>query len=337
MRFAEALAISCVALASVSAAGIRSHADGQVFIHAQRYAMGTMFDIVVYHPARAQAERAIEAALAEVVRLDHVLSHFDPDSELSRLIRQKRGVLVDVDPALYDVLNESMEISRRSEGRFDVTVGPLVRVWQAAQSGGRTPSAAEIAKARRCVGYEKVELVPPDRVRLASDCLSIDVGGIGKGYAVEHAMRIIEGAGIEHAVVNAGQSTIAAIGHPPDRAGWLVDLNVDGAGLGKVELTDGSISTSRQGHVPLREGGMAYGDIIDPTRGRPIESSTTVIVRATSATQADALSTTLLLLPLDEGRRVLEEGFPRASAVWISADGKVLGRHRDVSAAPVPR
>jgi len=211
-----------------------------------------------------------------------------------------------------------------------------VRVWQTAQSSGRTPSPDAIAKARRCVGFEKVQLVPPDRVRLASDCLSIDFGGIGKGYAVEHAIRILEGAGIEHAVVNAGQSTIAAIGHSPDRAGWLLDLNVDGSGLGRIELTDGSVSTSRQSHVPLREGGLAHGDIIDPWRGRPIESTTTVIVRAPSATRADALSTTLLLLSIEEGKRVLE-GFPRASALWVAADGNVLARHRDVGAAPVKR
>ena len=336
MRCVDSIFPVIVVLSIVGSAAVRSSADGPVFIHAQRYAMGTMFDIAAYHPARAQAERAIEAALAEVVRLDHVLSHFDPESDLSRLVRRGRGVLVDVDPALYDVLNESMEISRRSGGSFDVTVGPLVRVWQTAQTGGQTPSANAIAKARRCVGFEKVQLVPPDRVQLASDCVSIDLGGIGKGYAVERALQILHGAGLEHAVVNAGQSSIAAIGRPPDRDGWLVDLNVDGTGLGRIELQDGAISTSRQGHLPLRDGGVAYGDIIDPARGRPVESSTTVIVRAASATQADALSTTLLLLPIDEGKRVLE-GFPRASALWISADGKVLGRHRDVGAAPVKR
>jgi thiamine biosynthesis lipoprotein len=265
-----------------------------------------------------------------------VLSHFDPDSDLSKLVRRGRGTLVDVDPALYDVLNESMEISRRSGGSFDVTVGPLVRVWQTAHARGQTPSAGAIAKARRCVGFEKVRLVPPDRVQLDSDCVSIDLGGIGKGYAVERAMQILHGAGIVDAVVNAGQSSIAASGHQPDRGGWLVDLNVDGIGLGQIELRDGSISTSRQDHVTLRNGGEAYGDIIDPARGRPIESSTTVLVRATSATQADALSTTLLLLPIDEGKRVLE-GFPRAAALWIAADGKVLGRHRDVGGAPVKR
>jgi thiamine biosynthesis lipoprotein len=335
MRCAELLVAACVALATLAAAGRGVHADSPLLIHAQRYAMGTMFDVVAYHPVRRPAERAIEAALAEVVRLDHVLSHYDPDSDLSKLIRKGRGVLVDVDPAFYDVLNESLEISRRSRGRFDVTVGPLVRLWQTAQASGRMPSADAIAKARRCVGFEKVELVPPDRVRLASECLSIDFGGIGKGYAVEHAIRILEGAGIEHAVVNAGQSTIAAIGHPPDRAGWPVDLKVDGAGMGQIELQGGSISTSRQSQVPLREGGRIYGDIIDPARGRPIESSTTVIVRAPNATQSDALSTTLLLLSIDEGKQMLD-GFPRAAAVWMSGDGKVLGRHREM-APPVKR
>ena len=322
MRFVELLVLLLLA-------GVCLRADGVVFVHAQRYAMGTMFDIVAFHPSRSQAERAIEVALAEIVRLDHVLSHFDPESDLSKLIRRGRAGLVDVDPALYDVLNESMEISRRSNGSFDVTVGPLVRVWQTAQGSGHTPSADAIAKARRCVGYEKVQLVPPDRVQLSSDCVSIDFGGIGKGYAVERATQILRGAGLEHAVVNAGQSSITAIGHPPDRAGWLVDLGVDGTGLGQIELRDSSISASRQTRVPLREGGPGYGDIIDPARGRPIESSMTVIVRAASATHADALSTTLLVLPIAEGKRVLE-GFPSASALWLSASGDVIDSHRDI-------
>jgi len=326
MRCVERLAIAL----AIGLAGSGLGADGVVFAHSQRYAMGTMFDIVAFHPSRSQAERAIEVALAEIVRLDHVLSHFNPDSDLSKLMRRGRGAVVDVDPALYDVLNESMEISRRSAGSFDVTVGPLVQVWRAAQEAGRTaPSADAIAKARRCVGYEKVHLVPPDRVQLDSDCLSIDFGGIGKGYAVERALQILRGAGIAHAVVNAGQSSIAAIGHPPDRAGWLVDLGVDGTGLGRIELRDSSISTSRQGRVPLGDGKAGYGDIIDPARGKPVESSMTVIVRAASATHADALSTTLLLLPIAEGKRVLE-GFPNAAATWLSAGGEVIDSHRDL-------
>ena len=329
MRFVERLAVVGMAAASLGA-------EAPLFVHGQRYAMGTMFDIAIYPPARAPADRAIEAALAEIVRLDHVLSHYDADSDLSRLVRSGRGRLVSVDPALYDALSQSLEISRRSGGSFDVTIGPLVRLWEAAQARGRMPSAEAIAKAKRCIGYQQVRLVGPDRVQLDSDCLSIDFGGIGKGYAVERAMRILEGAGIEHAVINAGQSSIAAIGHPPDRAGWLVTAGPSGSGLDEIELRDSSLSTSRQARVPLGSGEPGYGGIIDPPRGRPVESSTTVVVRAASAAHADALSTTLVLLSIDEGKRLLE-GFPRASALWISEDGKVLARHRDVDATPVKR
>jgi thiamine biosynthesis lipoprotein ApbE len=101
-----------------------------------------------------------------------------------------------------------------------------------------------------------------------------------------------------------------------------------------MELRDASLSISRQARVPLGGGERGYGGIIDPARGRPVESSTTVVVRAASATEADALSTTLVLLSIDEGKRLLE-GFPRASALWISVDGKVAARYRDVGAARV--
>ena len=329
MRFVERFVIVLLAATCL-------RADGLLFVHGQRYAMGTMFDIAVYHASGAQAERAIDVALAEIVRLDQVLSHYSADSDLSRLVRSSHGGFVAVDPALYDVLSQSLEVSRRSGGSFDVTIGPLVRVWDAAQASGRVPSAEAIAKAKRCVGYEKLVLMGPDRVRIDSDCLSIDLGGIGKGYAVERAMRILEGAGIQHAVINAGQSTIAAIGHPPDRAGWLVTLGPGGAGLADIELRDSSLSTSHQARVPLSGGARGYGGIIDPARGRPVESSTTVVVRSPSATQADALSTTLLLLSIEDGKRVLE-GFPRVSALWISGEGEIIGSQGDVRAAPVRR
>ena len=310
--------------------------EGPLFVHGQRYAMGTMFDIAVYHPARAQAEGAIEAALAEIVRLDRVLSHYSADSDVSRLVRSSRGRLVTVDPALYDVLSQSVEMSRLSGGSFDVTIGPLVRIWEAAQARGSVPSPEAIANVRRCVGYEQVKLVGPGRVQLDSDCLSIDFGGIGKGYAVERAMRTLEGSGIAHAVINAGGSSIAAVGHPPDRAGWLITPGPNGSGLGEIELRDSSLSISRQARVPLGGGTRGYGGILDPARGRPVESSTTVVVTAASATHADALSTTLVLLSIEEGKRLLQE-FPLASARWIAADGKVLARHGDVGAAAVKR
>jgi thiamine biosynthesis lipoprotein len=323
MRFAETAAIVLIATACLHGT------DGQVFVHAQRYTMGTMFDVAAYHSSAPQAERAIDRALAEVVRLDHVMSHFEPDSDLSKLLHEGRTGSVSVDPALYDVLGQSVDLSRRSGGSFDVTIGALVRIWQAAQTGGRTPGPESIAEAKRCVGYDKLRLTPPDLVRIDSACLFIDLGAIGKGYAVERAIRILQGAGIRDAVVNAGQSSIAAIGHQPERAGWLVDLGIRDTEAGDIELRDSSISTSRQARIPLLRGDRAYGDIIDPARGRPVTSSMTVIVRMASATHADALSTTLLLMPIEQGKRLLDT-FPGAAALWLSDTGRILASHGQV-------
>ena len=329
MRCAERLAIVLLAAASLGA-------EAPVFVHGQRYAMGTMFDIAAYHPARAQAERAIDAALAEIVRLDRVLSHFNAESDLSQLLRSRRGDIVAVDPALHDVLRQSIEMSRRSGGSFDVTIAPLVRVWEAAQAAGTQPSAGDIAAARRCVGYERVRLLDANRVRLDADCLAVDFGGIGKGYAVERAIRTLKAAGITHAVVNAGQSTIAAIGHPPGRSGWLVTVASEESGPGEIELRDSSVSTSRQARVPLGGGRYGYAGIIDPAGARPVDSSSTVVVQTPSPTQSDALSTTLLLLSIDEGKRLLD-GYSDASALWISSRGTILDRHGNMHNSTVVR
>jgi FAD:protein FMN transferase len=323
MRFAETAAVALIAGVSLQGA-----AD-LLFVHGQRYTMGTMFDIVAYHASGPEAERAIHRALAEVVRLDHVMSHFATDSDLSRLVQGGRAGSVSVDPALYEVLARSVDLSRQSGGSFDVTIGALVRLWQGAHADGRTPAPDEIAEAKRCVGYDKLRLTAPDRIGIESTCLTIDLGGIGKGYAVDRAMRILKDAGLQHAVVNAGQSTIAAMGHPPGRAGWPVELGVSASDGGAIEVRNSSISTSRQARIPLPRGEPGYEGVIDPDRGRPVRSSMSVIVRTASATQSDALSTTLLLMPIARGKRLLET-FPGAAALWVTDTGAIVGAYGSI-------
>jgi thiamine biosynthesis lipoprotein len=304
---------AATALVLLTLASVR--ADSLILVHGQRYAMGTMFDIVVYHGSRGEAERAIDRALDEIVRLDHVLSHFNPDSNLSRLVRDGGRGFVRVDPHLFAVLEESLEMSRRSGGRFDVTIGPLLRAWNEARDERRRPSSAEISEARRCVGFEKIETRGPDRVRLRSDCVEIDFGGIGKGYAVDRAMQILSASGITRAVVNAGSSSIAASGAPPGRAGWPVTLGADASGGKTIMLEHASISTSRQN-----------GEILDPSTRMPAEHANTVTVVAPTATASDALSTTLVMLPIDDGRKLVAE-YAGVSAFWISPDGTLTGVH----------
>lgn len=297
--------------------------DHAVRIHGQRYAMGTMVEVLVYHEAAGPARHAVDAALDEVVRLDRVMSSFDASSELSMLNSRGRHGFVRITPDLYDVIEQSLAISRRSGGRFDVTVGPLVRLWRTADDEGRRPSQDEIGAVGQCVGYDRmIELRAPDRVRLRSPCASIDLGGIGKGYAVDRALAVLAAAGIRHGFVNAGQSSIGAMGHPPDGSGWPVILR-EGEGELMLRLRDASLSTSQ---APAGSGPSLDGSgILDPRTGAPIARSGSVTVTARRAATADALSTALVMMTREEAAGMVA-GFGEVSALWMAPDGTVSGR-----------
>ncbi|MCU0255141.1 MAG: FAD:protein FMN transferase [Vicinamibacterales bacterium] len=265
--------------------------------------------------------------MAEIVRLDAVLSHYKEESDLSRLNREARHGFVAVDPSLYEVLSEALSYSRMSGGRFDVTIGALLRVWKDAHAAGRQPSAAELADVRRCVGHEHVELKAPDQVRFRSDCVALDLGGIGKGYAVDRALAVLAAAGVRHAVVNAGGSTIGAIGAPPGLDGWPVALGTRVSGHRTLLLRDEAVSTSQQRLRRLPFAAGAFGEIIDRGREAPAEGDTTVRVVTPSATAADALSTTLLLMPAAEARALLARS-AQVSALWMSPTGELLDSFR---------
>jgi FAD:protein FMN transferase len=297
-----------------------SRAASPAAVHLERYAMGTMFDIVAYHSPPSDAQRAMASAMDEIARLDQVLSHFKADSDLSKLVRDGRSGFVSVDASLFEVIQQSVEFSRRSGGKFDVTIAPLLRTWKQAAAEGHRPSDAAVAAARRCVGFEKIEMQAPDRIRFRSDCLEIDLGGIGKGYAVDRAVAILKAAGIRRALINAGGSSIASIGAPPDESGWPVRLGATVSGRTTLLLRDTTISTSQQRFVPLAFDSGVFGEILDPQAGKPTESRMTVSVVAPSATVSDALSTTLLLLPAAHGAKLLEE-FAGVSAIWVGPSG----------------
>lgn len=327
MRFGSRRSVATIALLLLMRTA-SAHPEAPSAVHRQRYSMGTMFDVIAYHARRADAERAIGEAFAEIARLDQVLSHFKSDSDLSKLVREARNKgFVTVEPSLYEVIQQSIVVSQRSGGKFDVTIAPLLRTWKEAHARGHRPSNADIDAARRCVGYEKIEVAAPDRIRFASDCVEIDLGGIGKGYAVDRAIAVLKAAGVRHALVNAGSSSIAAMGTPPGRAGWPVTLGASVSGRTTLLLRDASISTSRQNFLPLGSEAGTFGEILDPQTGAPAGSRLTVSVVAASAAVSDALSTTLLIVSSGEAARLLEQ-FGDVSALWMSADGTLQSSYR---------
>ena len=290
-------------------------------VYQKRYAMGTVFEVVAYGDSAERTSSVVDQALDEVVRLDNVMSNFKPESDLSRMNREAHFHRVRIPGDLYKVIEASLLYSRLSEGEYDVSVGPVVDLWKAALAGGPAPTAAEQAQASSCVGYQKIELMAPDQIEFHSGCMRVDLGSIGKGYAVDRAMAILRSNGIERAYIDAGGSTIYGMGTPPDRDGWLVHLRDPSNRLDpQVKLISNSVSTSEQTAASTLTGD-APGHIVVPSSGKPLRSRFAVSVTAKSATDSDALSTTLLLLGPEKGA-ALASRLKDVTAIWISADGQ---------------
>lgn len=299
-----------------------SSSTSPTFVHKKKYVMGTVFEIAAYDPSIARASEAIDKALAEVSRLDAMFSNFNPKSDLSRLNRSAHFHPETVPVDLYRAIEESQKYSKLSDGEFDITVAPLVDVWKAALLGHRDPTAEESEQLRRCVGYEKIELLPPDRVEFHSPCMRIDLGSIGKGYAVDRIVEILRAAGIQSALVNAGGSTIYGIGAPPGQPGWLIHLRDPSHRLDpRTILCDTSVSTSEQTSPSLLDSDVA-GHIIDPSSGAPLKTTLAISIIEKSATSSDALSTTLLLLGPEKGKALVQP-ISDAAAIWVSPSGKM--------------
>lgn len=289
--------------------------------HQKKYIMGTVFEIVVYDASAARANDAMERALQEIVRLDAVMSNYKTDSELSALNRSAHDHPQTVSPDLYRVIEESLQYSRITGGKFDVTVAPLVDRWKAVMTGEPVPSVEEQEKLRACVGYQKVELIPPDRIEFHSPCLRIDLGAIGKGYAADRAAEILRSHGVKSALIDAGGSTWYGMGSPPEQTGWLVRLRDPSENANpKVILRDSSVSTSEQ-TPPSELDKDSPGHIIDPALGNPLKTRYAISAIAKSATASDGLSTSLLLVGPAEGKKLISE-MPDTAAVWISAEGE---------------
>ena len=296
--------------------------DNRALVYKKKYVMGTVFEIAAYDNSSEHAANAIEKAFQEVVRLDDLMSNYKPESALSKLNGSGHFHEEEVPSDLYRVIAQAMQFSRLSDGKFDISVAPLVNLWKAALRGENTPTRAQEEEVRNCVGYEKIELTPPDRISFRSSCLQLDLGAIGKGYAVDRAAEVLHSLGIHDAVVNGGGSTIFAMGAPPGQKRWLIHLRDPSNKVDpQVLLKDESVSTSEQ-TGPSLLGNDSPGHIIDPDTGAPLKTEFAVSVVSKTATESDGLSTTLLLLGPTKGRALIK-GRTDASAVWISHDAQV--------------
>jgi thiamine biosynthesis lipoprotein ApbE len=316
-RWAAALVIAILPVGSSA-----QSSDKPILVYKEKYVMGTVFEIAAYAESSEKASAAIDKALQEIVRMDDLMSNYKPESALSKLNRSAHFQTQKVPPDLYRVIEQAVQFSGLSGGKFDITVAPLVNLWKAALSGDSMPSLSQRQQAEECVGYQKIELTPPDQITFRSSCMQLDLGAVGKGYAVDRAGETLRSCGIREALINSGGSSILAMGSPPGQTGWLVHLRDPSHKIDPyVVLKDQSVSTSEQTAVSLLAPESA-GHIIDPTTGKPIDTRFAVSVITSSGTPSDGLSTTLLLLGPKVGKSVVE-GMNNVSAIWLSPKAEI--------------
>jgi thiamine biosynthesis lipoprotein len=256
-------------------------------------AMGSTYTVALYGYDGDQLEAAVEAAFNEVRRLDRMLSNYRPESELSEVNRYAAERPVKVTPELFDLLSKCKEYSRESEGAFDITVGPLMRVWGFYKGTGKLPAKEEVARALKKVGYQKVILDRENRtVRFAQPGVDLDPGGIGKGYAVDRMVDILKENGITSALISAGGSSIYALGTPNENAkGWEVKIRDPKNARKTIEdiyLRDQSMSTSGSYEKFFEAEGKIYSHIMDPRTGFPAQGILSVSVITPTTLDSEA-------------------------------------------------
>jgi thiamine biosynthesis lipoprotein len=290
--------------------------------------MGTQVRLVLYAPDRARAQAAAKAAFARIAELDGIMSDYRPASELMRLCKKAGGEPIEVSADLFRIIEKAQEAARRSAGAFDVTVGPLVRLWRRARRTRQLPSAQEIKKALDLVGYEKIKLDPLRRtVQLLVMGMLLDLGGIAKGYAADAALETLARHGIRQALVALG-GDIRVGAAPPGTRGWKIGIaplkKPDAEPEHYLLLENAAVSTAGDAEQAAIIHGRRYSHIIDPRTGMGQLGRRSATVIAGDGTTADALDTAFCVLGPEKGLRMIEEVQGAAALYVYEKDGKIL-------------
>ena len=282
--------------------------------------MGTKFRLVLYAPDQDTADRAARAVFARVGELNRVMSDYDPTSELMRLCGKsavKPAGPVTVSDDLFTVLAKGQEVATLSDGAFDMTLGPIVRLWRQARKDRLLPDEEERAAALKRVGYKKMELDPKARtVDLKVPGMLLDLGGIAKGYAADEGLKVLARHEITCALV-AASGDIAVSGPPPGKPGWRIDIAPLPGAREKRQLIlkDAAVSTSGDSEQFVEIAGVRYSHVVDPRTGLGLTGRRSVTVVARRGIESDSLSKVASILPADEAVKKIES-VPGA-ATWI--------------------
>lgn len=272
---------------------------------------------------------AVNAGFAEINRVDALMSTYKPESQLSQINANAGIAPVKVDSEVIDNVEDAIKTARLTGGAFDPTVGPVVRLWKIGSEDAHVPDPAEIKKALQLVGYENIVV---DReagtVFLKKKGMSIDLGGIAKGYAADMAVEAMKKRGVKGGIV-AVAGDLKLFGRRPDGSPWTVGIQhprVKDGVLAKVEITDAATSTSGDYERFFIKDGVRYHHILDPKTGYPARGLISVTVLAKQSWMADSMTKMFVMGP--EKAKAFALAHPEIETLMVDSEGKIFGTGR---------
>jgi thiamine biosynthesis lipoprotein len=302
--------------------------------------MGTRIYVEVWSEDATKGEAGIDAVMADMRRIDMLMSHYKPESQLSQINARAAQEPVQVDPELFDLIKLSTHYSIITEGAFDITYASVGHLYDFPHHV--KPTEAQIVAALPGVNWRNMLLDPEHHtVRFEHQGMRIDLGGIGKGYAVDHSIGILQARGFQHALVTAGGDS-RIIG---DRMGrpWVIGIrNPDDKDkvVTRIPIVNSAMSTSGDYERFFDEGGVRYHHIIDPRTGHSASKVRSATILGPTATETDGMSKTAFVLGPEKALEIINR-LPRYDAIFVTPEGKILYSNGlappDDKHAPSPR
>lgn len=263
------------------------------------YSMGSTVELKFYSPSEELFHRIVDACVERTKEIDWLFSNYRDDSILAQVNRNAGVAPVSVPGEFLRLVRTSIRYSELTEGAFDITIGTLFELWRAETKAGRLPARSRIRDALGCTGFQKIKIDEvKSQVLLDGDCVRLDFGAIGKGYAVDEMVKIARENGISRGLVNFG-GNIYAMDPPAGRKFWDVGVRKPGSGnkiISKLDLVKKGVATSGDYERYFEHEGKRYSHIINPKTGWPAEDVTSVVAVSKSATEADVFSTAVSVL-----------------------------------------
>ena len=291
-----------------------------------QFLLDTLVEISVLSLDEHAAHQAIGAAYTEISRIEFLLSRYAPESQIS-LVNQAAGKeqFIPVTQEVYAIVQRSLHYADISGGVFDITIGPVIDVWGIGTQHERIPNQEELQKLLQLVDYRKITLAPEQGIRLSDPAMTLDLGGIAKGYAIDQASAVLRQQGVMMALVNAG-GDIRCLGTKADGTPWRIgiqDPRKSTAIIGVIHVSDAAVATSGDYERYFVQEGIRYHHLFDPATGMPARECQSVTIVAPTAEQADALATAVFVMGPERGLAFLNEQADIEGMI-VRADGKLL-------------